>query len=283
MAVDNSQTENPFLPRLRVAFSEQEPWLSVANLSQDYQGDITPCGRNGMVGVRNKNGTNETVCFYGFSIDILKAIEKKLLFVGEARFSSDGKYGTYYEATGKADGIVGDLASEKADLGIDLISDKTRNRAIDFTTPYVITSIAVAYLQKMQYKESGILRPFSLELWIGTIGTIAALVIIVWLWERISPYGQYQLNKRSLEESKAFGLDDSANYIMGTVFTGEIIDQKPNTLGSHVAIIIISFVSILIIAAYSANLITFLVVLDEEPLISGLLDQKVKFLSDKVK
>ena len=282
MAFDFSQIQNPFLPKVRVAVADTPPWLSVTNFSQDYEGDTTPCGRDGLVGIRNINGTNETVCYYGFCIDVLKAIEEKLHFVGQVQFSSDGKYGTYHEELGKADGIVGDLASGRADLGIDLIEDKTRNRAIDFSNPYAITSIGIAYLQKMNYKESGIFRPFSPELWLGICGTIAVLVLIVWTWERISPYGQYHLNKRSLDDAKVFGLDDSANYIMGTFFTGEIIDQKPKTFGSHVAIIVISFVSILVIAAYSANLITFLVVLDEEPLVNGLLDPKVKYFIDRL-
>ena len=275
--IDESLLENPFLPRIRVAVAEAPPWLSMTNFSQDYQGDSTPCGRNGLVGFHNKSGSNAKVCYYGYAIDILKTIEEKLHFVGKIQLSSDGKYGTYDEETGKSDGIVGDLVNGKADLGVDLIAGKTRNKAISFTTPYAVTSMAIAYLQKASYKESGIFRPFSLELWIGVICTIVVLVIIVWLWERISPYAQYQVNRRSLETSKPFGLDDSANYIMGTFFTGEIIDQKPKTFGSHVAIIVFSFVSILVIAAYSANLITFLVVLDEEPLVSGLLDSKVTY------
>lgn len=232
------------------------------------------------MGMRATGGINETVCFYGYAIDILKAVEEKLHFVGEVQISSDGKYGTYQADTGKADtgtanGIVGDLFDGKAELGIDLIEDKTRNKAVDFTTPYAITSIAIAYLQQTQYKEGGIFGPFSPELWLGIIGVIALLVVTVWFWERYSPYGQHQINKRTLENSKAFGLDDSANYVMGTFFTGEIIDQKPKTFGSHIAIIVISFVSILVISAYSANLITFLVVMDEEPLVSQLLDPKV--------
>ena len=274
LSTDESQAENPFLPRLRVAVAETAPWLMTASFSQNYNGNYD-CGREGRIGVRRKNGINETVCFFGFAMAILKAVEEKLHFVGEVQISSDGKYGTYNEETGKADGVVGDLVDGEADLGIDLIEDKTRNKAIDFSTPYAITSIAIAYRQQSQYKESGIFGPFSPQLWLGVIGTIAVLVVIVWIWERFSPYGQYQVNKRTLEDSKAFGLDDSANYIMGTFFTGEIIDQKPRTFGSHVAIIVISFVSILVISAYSANLITFLVVLDDEPIVTGLSDPKV--------
>ena len=51
------------------------------------------------MGMRATGGINETVCFYGYAIDILKAVEEKLHFVGEVQISSDGKYGTYQADT----------------------------------------------------------------------------------------------------------------------------------------------------------------------------------------
>ena len=47
------------------------------------------------------------------------------------------------------------------------------------------------------------------------------------------------------------------------------------TTGSHTIILAFSRVSIVIISAYSGNLITYLVVLDERPPVSGLFDPKV--------
>ena len=268
---------NPLLRRFRVAVAESAPWLMVAELYQLHQSNL-PCGKSGRLGLRPKLNNSELVCFYGFAIDILKVVEERMKIVGIIKLSKDGKYGTLNPKTGLADGIVGEIASGEADFALDLIEDKTRNKVISFSSPYSVTSFAVAYLQQFSYKEADVFQPFSKELWLTVVGTIALLVIIVWIWERISPYSQYQVNKRTINESRAFGLDDSANYIMGTFFTGEIIDQKPKTFGSHVAIIVISFVSILVISAYSANLITFLVVLDEEPLITGLTDEKVKLV-----
>eukprot|EP00795_Rhopilema_esculentum_P013271 gene13271-4104_t len=260
--------------RFRVAVAETAPWLMVAELYKLHESNL-PCGKSGRLGLRPKLNNSEFVCFYGFAIDILKAVEERMKIVGIIKLSKDGKYGTIDPKTGLADGIVGEIAAGEADFGLDLIEDKTRNKVISFSSPYSVTSFAVAYLQQFSYKEADVFQPFSKQLWLTIVGTIALLVIIVWIWERISPYSQYQVNKRTTNESRAFGLDDSANYIMGTFFTGEIIDQKPKTFGSHVAIIVISFVSILVISAYSANLITFLVVLDEEPLITGLTDEKL--------
>ena len=265
---------NPFWPRLRVSVVENAPWTIVTKYRQISSSE-SPCSLGGRLGIRLTLNSSELICMHGFTINIIKELENRLQFVAIIHLSKDGKYGSFDESKGMIDGIVGELARGEADFGVELIEDKTRNQFISYTTPHTITSISMAYLQQYNYKEADIFDPFSVELWLCILGTICLLVIIIWILERVSPYSQFQLNKRILNAARTFDIDDSANYIMGTFFTGEIIDQKPRTIGSRSTNIVVAFVSILVISAYSANLIQFLVVLDQEPIVTGLKDQKV--------
>ena len=271
--MDNkTDLQNPFLPRLKVSFGIAEPWCVSAKLEEKF-GNCIPGGRKGG---RFINGRYEPICLYGFSVDILKLLEERLGFVGILSLSTDEKFGTFYEENGTADGVIGDIINGKGDLGIDLIEHKTRSKVLDFTTPYLINSLELAYLQRPELKEAVIFGPFSPQLWLGILGTISILVLVFWMMERASPYGHHQRKKRIEEHSGKFGLVDSTNFIMGTFFTGEIIKEKPNTMANHIATIFVAIMSILIISAYSANLITFLVVVNETPIIYGLLDPKVR-------
>ena len=269
---NRTDLQNPFLPRLNVSFAIADPWCMTAKV-EDKFGNCIPGGRKGR---RLANGRYEPVCLYGFSIDILELLEERLGFVGILNLATDGKFGTIYEENGTADGVIGDILNGKGDLGIDLIELKIRNKVLDFTTPYLISSLVVAYLQQYELKEAVIFGPFSPQLWLGILGVILILVLTFWILEKASPYGHHQQKRRIEEHSGKFDLVDSTNFIMGTFFTGEIIKQKPNALVNRVITILVSILSILVVSAYSANLLTFLVVVDETPIVNGLLDPKVR-------
>ncbi|XP_065051643.1 uncharacterized protein LOC135681227 [Rhopilema esculentum] len=275
-SIINKQGLHSNKPRLRVSVVESKPFI-IVNKYKETSEDNFPCQINGKLGIkRTKNASGELVCMNGFTIDILKELETTLGFVGIPITTKDGKYGKYDPSTGETDGYVGEIVRDESDISIDLYADRTRSLVMSFTTPYYIGSLGFAYLQKNQYEEAAVLKPFSLYLWLCIIGTIFVLIVVLWSLERISPYSQHQINKRSLDDTKEFTFVDSVIYVWGTFFTGEIISNKPMAVGSRSIAIVVSFVSILVMSAYSANLISFLVVLDETPLVTGLLDEKVR-------
>ena len=275
-SIVNKQGLHSNTPRLRVSVVESKPFI-IVNKYNETSEDNLPCQISGKLGIkRTLNASGELVCMNGFTIDILKELETTLGFVGIPMMTRDGKYGKYDPSTGETDGYVGEIVRNESDISIDLYADRTRSLVMSFTTPYFIGSLGLAYLQKNQYEEAAVLKPFSLYLWLCIIGTIIVLIVVLWSLERVSPYSQHQINKRSLDETKEFNFVDSVIYVWGTFFTGEIISNKPMAVGSRSIAITVSFVSILVMSAYSANLISFLVVLDETPLVTGLLDEKVR-------
>ncbi len=270
--------QNLLLPRLRIAFANPyPPWLSAVDLA-NTEADDSFCGLGGRYGYRYANSSsNETVpiCAYGLNIDILRYIEEMLGFAGVIHITRDGRYGAVDETTGEPDGILGALFRNESDFGIDLGMDPTRRRFVEFTYPYESFGYALLYIAKDSYKLSGVLGPFSSNLWWTLLSVIIGLVFFIWAIERFGPYGQHERNKRTFDQNDSFSFTDSINYMWGLFFCGEIISQKPASFASRASLVITSFVSILVIAAYSANLIAFLVVVDDTPLVSGLLDPKV--------
>ena len=262
----------PSLPRMNVSIALADAWTMIAK----WEHTLSGCKPGGRKGTRVINGHREFVCFYGFSVDILQLLEERVGFVGVLKLSTDGKFGSYDEENGTMTGIIRDIVTGEGDLGIDLSEDKNRLKVLEFTTPYLIFSLEIAYLQQYKLKEALLFGPFSPQLWLGTIGAIVVLVVACWILERASPYGHYQVKKRTVKHSAKFDLVDSANFVMGTFFTGEIIKEKPGSFGNRVTAIMVSIVSILIISTYSANLITFLVVMDETPIVDGIFDPKVR-------
>eukprot|EP00795_Rhopilema_esculentum_P013275 gene13275-4110_t len=262
-------------PVVRVAIGHTAaPWVIVEEVSKTHT-DREACGRTGMLGEMHVNGTGTVkICAYGYTIDLLNLLKTKLLFEAVIFTSRDGKFGSYDLETGESDGIVREVLENKADIGIDLAENKERSKALWFSNPHIIAPMAIAYVERSSFDESSIFGPFSNNLYIGIIGMIVGLVMIVFVIERVSPYSGFQIKKRCLDDMEDFGTLDSATYVWGTLFTGEIIEKKPKSSGSRTMVLAFSFVSVVILSAYSGNLITYLVVLDERPPVSGLLDPK---------
>ena len=263
-------------PVVRVAIAHTTaPWVIVEEVSKTHT-DREACGRTGMLGEKYVNRTSTVkICAYGYVIDLLNLLKTKLHFEAVVSTSRDGKYGSYDLETGESDGIVREVLENKADIGIDLTENKGRSAALWFSNPHLIAPISIAYIQRNSFDESSIFGPFSNNLYVGIIGMMVGLVVIVFVIEHVSPYSGFQIRKRSFVDKEDFGAFDSTAYIWGTLFTGEIIEKKPKSSGSRTMVLAFSFASVVILSAYSGNLITYLVVLDERPRVSGLFDQKV--------
>ena len=261
-------------PKLRVGIANSwEPWVIIVPISRS-DGRYN-CGLNGKLGYRYVNAsTNKTapMCVYGLDIDMLSYLEDKLGFLSEIVQSRDKLYGIYNEAENKATGVAGMILRNEADIGINFISSPSRRKILHLSTDWTNSKFGFAYVQKTTLGESGIFNPFSFLLWVAIIFGVLSLVVVIWCFEKI----RRKIKTDSVASSESnVKFKTNLTYMWGIFFGGEIIDDKPVSHGSHVAMILISFVSIMIVCAYSANLISFLVVLDETPIVTGLYDPKV--------
>ena len=252
------------------------PWAMYVDLEKTLS-DKGVCGRNGMKGIRLNGSKAIEICAHGFAIDIFQLLRKKLNFDYRIIVSRDGNYGSYDKETNTSSGMVREIVEKKSDIALDLIVNTPRSHVLWFSKSYAISCIGLMYV-KGGFNSSGIFRPFDLNLWIGFLGSVVCVIIFIWVLERSSPYGCHKTNQRIIcDDARTFNIVDSANYVWGTYFTGEIIVEKPRSFGSRVTIIVVSIVAVVIIASYSGNLITYLLVVDEMPPINGLRDERVRF------
>ena len=251
------------------------PWVMYVDLNKTLSHTVI-CGREGLKGVRFNGNEQIDICVYGFAIDIFRLLQQKLNFNAKIIVSRDGTYGSYDRDTNTSSGIVRDLLEQSADIGLDLIENSIRSQVLWFSKPYTVSSLTMMYVKSGAFRNAGIFKPFVTKLWFVILGSIVCVIAFVWILERFSPYGRYHTNQRSVDDDeRTFNIFDSANYVWGTYFTGEIIVEKSSSFGSRATITVISIVAIIIIAAYSGNLIAFLIVVDETSPINGLFDNKV--------
>ena len=251
------------------------PWIMQIDSDKAVH-DSDICGREGMKGVKTNGSKKVEICAYGFSIDIFRLLQHKLNFNSKIIASRDGLYGSYDQKNNTSSGIVREILENNADISLDMVENKPRSLALWFSKPHTITSFAIMYVKSGSFHNTGTFNPFHTTLWLAILGSIVFLIIFIWALERLSPYGRYQTNQRLvIDDERNFNIFDSANYVWGTYFTGEIIVEKSNSFGSRATITTISIVAVIIIAAYSGNLITYLLVVDETSPINGLFDERV--------
>merc|ERR1711892_1000392 len=84
--------------------------------------------------------------YEGFTMDMLAEIATKLGCKFSVHLVSDGKYGRYDSSTGSWTGMVGEVMSGSAEMAAaDLTTTASRERAVDFTVPFLHVGITILY------------------------------------------------------------------------------------------------------------------------------------------
>ena len=123
-------------PIVRVPVVSYPSWVE-AEMPQDTSESTILCMKRGYM-CWNKTDTGVVqLCCFGFSIDLLRSLERQLGFVPEIYLVSDGQYGIIDEETGKWSGVMNELVSGRGDLALDLVMTETRLKAISYSIPYL--------------------------------------------------------------------------------------------------------------------------------------------------
>merc|ERR1719234_3105215 len=89
----------------------------------------------------NEDGVSE-----GYIVDFLKALSKKLGFYYTLSFVKDGRYGAFNESAGSWTGMIGAVVDGAADIAVmDISICSMREKAVDFTLPFMYSSIGILY------------------------------------------------------------------------------------------------------------------------------------------
>ena len=100
----------PSRPTVRVPVILYPPWIDSEEPQHTLENNVT-CLKRGYFCYNKTGKTVSKLCCFGFSIDLLKILERELGFIPEIYFVADGQSGTFGEKTGKWNGIVNELVA----------------------------------------------------------------------------------------------------------------------------------------------------------------------------
>ena len=126
-------------------------------------GRALPCYKS--VG-NSSQESQKLLCCFGASIDFLKFLQKDLGFDSEIYLMPDGQYGKFDLSRDKWSGVVNELISGKADLGLDLSVNMQRSKVIDMPYPNVQTALNILVKKDYSHGRQGTYETalFSLEM-----------------------------------------------------------------------------------------------------------------------
>lgn len=139
--------------------------------------------------VSNDDDEDGTPEFSGFCVDLLQELSTMLGFKYELHVSYDGAYGVLKE-DGQWSGMIGELIDGKADLAMaDLTITEQRERAVDFTLPFMSTGLAAVTKKSEPMKPGGIwsfFLPLTREVWVYVILATACTMFVMYIGSRLS-------------------------------------------------------------------------------------------------
>ena len=102
--------------------------------------------------------------------------------------TKDGKWGNYNNSDGKWNGIIGELASGRADVAASSMAiSLKRSTVVDFTLPIYRTNyVMIVKRGRMEPSFSFFLKPLSLEAWMCVHGLILVSTLVFFVSFKIS-------------------------------------------------------------------------------------------------
>lgn len=132
----------PYRPILRVPVVFNPPWVMAAERIETYDKELK-CTEREHICYNKTASSNKTLCCFGFSIELLKILQRELQFVPEIYFVADGFYGIFDEKTGNWNGIVRELVLGIGDLALGLSLSGKRAEYIEFSWSYLPLALNV--------------------------------------------------------------------------------------------------------------------------------------------
>ncbi|CAL1544183.1 unnamed protein product, partial [Lymnaea stagnalis] len=202
--------------------------------------------------------------YEGYTKDLAQDIASHLGIDYVLRIAEDGEYGKYL-GNGTWTGMIGQLIRRTADIAIGpLTITSTRERALDFSTPFMNTGISVimAKPQKQKANLFTFMEPFSLSLWISILLAYIVVSISIFIVCKSNPTEPIQDNYPEEMENvcrSKITLSNSFWFAIGALMSqgSDVILRTP---ASRLIGGVWWFFVLIILSSYTANLAAFLTV-----------------------
>ncbi|XP_046844011.1 glutamate receptor ionotropic, NMDA 1-like [Xenia sp. Carnegie-2017] len=273
---------------MRVVTIKQHPFVYVhenptgkcSDLNTDVSTYVECPGKQN--GVDKEHAIIEDVyCCSGFCIDLLQLLADNINFTYEVHLSKDGKFGSYNEKPGHKDkkwnGMVEEILEDQADMIVaSLTINNERAKVIDFTKPFKYEGKTI--LVKKNEKSSSLgsfLRPFRIELWLLVLLSVHVVAVFLYLLDRFSPFGRFQMAKCDREDTP-LNLTSAMWFAWGVLLNSGIGEGTPRSLSARVLGMAWAGFAMIIVASYTANLAAFLVLDRPMSVVSGIDDPQLR-------
>ena len=169
--------------------------------------------------------------------------------------------GTTKRGTNKWIGLVGAVLNQQVDLAIGSISiTNERSRAVRFTIPYFYSGFAIMVAKKPPEPEMfAFLLPLDPKVWLFIFVCMNLLAIVKAVCEWFSPYGlnpSSNLNKDG--QNRVFAFPSALTSVYSHMFLHTYPCKLPQSLSARVLTYIWAGIAALVVAAYTANLASFM-------------------------
>ncbi|XP_044759047.1 glutamate receptor ionotropic, kainate 2 isoform X4 [Coccinella septempunctata] len=203
--------------------------------------------------------------FYGFCVDILERISKKVGFDYILDLVPDKKYGARDPETGRWNGMVQQLTMHKADLAVGSMTiNYARESVIDFTKPFMNLGISILFKvpTPRQARLFSFMNPLAADIWMYVFSAYVLVSATMFVVARFSPHEWHNPHPcevfNELLENQ-FSLANSFWFTIGTLMQ-QGSDLNPKATSTRIVGGIWWFFTLIIISSYTANLAAFLTV-----------------------
>ena len=220
--------------------------------------------------------TWEQSCCIGHSIDLLTMLMTRLGISVEIYIVEDGFYGSLVNRS--FNGMIGDVASGKADLAIaGLTITSLRSTVVDFTSPFIRQDVGI--VTKSTKKELEFIN------WQFAVPIESNVIIAVFLGILLGTFLTYVLENQELVvkrivDPKGFPprylWREGFTYYSGLTFQRDLGGKNPKEFGSRVVAIGFAFAMLVIMTTYTAVLTATKVTQKDPNPFLGVKDQRVR-------
>jgi len=145
-----------------------------------------------------------THCYSGYCIDMVELLAKDLEFTYDFYLPSDGTWGGYDPNRDVWTGIFSDLLERRIDIAtVHMSINSIREQSIDFSVPFMQAGLTVIIKGEEETSDGYFfLSPFSSDVLYAIGAGVLAVIIVVWVYSRVSPFGLYWRKKFALMSCK---------------------------------------------------------------------------------
>ncbi|XP_062504536.1 glutamate receptor 1-like isoform X2 [Corticium candelabrum] len=195
--------------------------------------------------------------YKGFFIDVLDELSKRVGFTYSLRIVKDNKYGAINVTGVAATGIMLELVSCAADLGLNLGISSIRAQFIDLSVP--VLNDGFALLSRKPEEDTArlfaFLDPFGTYTWICILIAVCVISGMLPILHQLSPYGQ-QMEETAVDKPYTFKMHRSV-WFFCTSFL-QLGPEGAKFFSGKILLSLWFLFSMVIAATYTANLAAFM-------------------------